>query len=159
MMNLIVLLILGFAGWFYYQETRPVEVAADAAMVLQIVAAEDEPGPGLTRAVVRDGSERGGEQRIIYLHPTPIVVDGDFRWVGITNDAEGTPALGLGLDVDAARRMQIVTRKHIGKPFAIVIDGTVIQAPIVRAEVSRQLTISGNFSEAEVRDLVERLSR
>lgn len=53
-----------------------------------------------------------------------------------------------------------VTRENIGRRLAIVIDGKVITAPVIRAEISGgRGVISGSFTEAEAKALAARISK
>ena len=51
------------------------------------------------------------------------------------------------------------TRDNIGQRLAIVIDGKIYSAPIVRSEITGgKAVISGSFSDQEATDLAVRLS-
>jgi protein-export membrane protein SecD len=51
----------------------------------------------------------------------------------------------------------IYTGSQIGEPMAIVLDGMVLSAPVIRAELSDQGVISGSFTEDEARTLALQL--
>jgi SecD/SecF fusion protein len=58
------------------------------------------------------------------------------------------------LDSTGARRFADVSTKHVGEPFAIVLDGKVISAPVIREPITGgQGQISGRFSVADANDL------
>jgi preprotein translocase subunit SecD len=46
-----------------------------------------------------------------------------------------------------------LTEKNLQKPLAIILDGQVYSAPIIRDRISRQGQITGRFSSEEARDL------
>ena len=46
-----------------------------------------------------------------------------------------------------------VTEKNIGRPMAIVVDGIVISAPVIRDRITTNGQITGNFEGEEARDL------
>tara|TARA_R110002050_G_scaffold847_1_gene5868 strand:- start:8450 stop:10036 length:1587 start_codon:yes stop_codon:yes gene_type:complete len=71
-----------------------------------------------------------------------------------TFDQNGQPAVSFSLDAKGARRFADVTRKNIGRPFAIILDNKVISAPVIQSEIpGGNGIITGNFSTAEARDL------
>jgi len=52
-----------------------------------------------------------------------------------------------------------MTRRNVGKRLAIIIDGQVYSAPVIRTEISGgKAEISGNFSEQEAKDLAKKMS-
>ncbi|HET6992820.1 MAG TPA: hypothetical protein VFJ43_15910, partial [Bacteroidia bacterium] len=71
------------------------------------------------------------------------------------NSSGGIPQIYFGMegaDADAWRRM---TAENIHKSVAIVIDGSVYSWPTVQGEISGGVcSITGNFSEKEINDLV-----
>jgi preprotein translocase subunit SecD len=70
------------------------------------------------------------------------ILDQFGQWtIQVTFSEAGAEALGS------------FTAAHIGDPLAIVIDGKVISAPIIQAQVSDQAVIAGNFTEQEARGL------
>ena len=54
--------------------------------------------------------------------------------------------------------MEMLTEKHLDKPIAIMIDGKVISAPVVKAKLSMQAQITGNFTKEEVEKLVKAIN-
>ena len=60
----------------------------------------------------------------------------------------------FGLDRIGAKRFADVSTRHVGEPFAIVLDGKVISAPVIREPIiGGQGQISGNFSVQDANDL------
>jgi SecD/SecF fusion protein len=58
------------------------------------------------------------------------------------------------LDYTGTKRFADLTAKHVGTPFAIVLDGKVISAPVIREPiVGGAGQISGHFSAHEANDL------
>ena len=63
-------------------------------------------------------------------------------------------AVHFQLDYTGTKRFADLTSKHVGEPFAIVLDGKVISAPVIREPiVGGQGQISGSFSAHEAYDL------
>src|SRR5262249_4365107 len=67
---------------------------------------------------------------------------------------QGGWVVNFGLDSIGTRRFADVSTKHVGQPFAIVLDNKVISAPVTREPIiGGQGQISGNFSVEEANDL------
>ncbi len=73
----------------------------------------------------------------LYLAPDAIFVNSDFAAVRAVGDLRGKPGLELILNDDAAIRMRDLSSQWIGKPMAILINGEVLLAPVVRAVLSK----------------------
>ncbi|MCR6651765.1 MAG: protein translocase subunit SecD [Cellvibrionaceae bacterium] len=64
------------------------------------------------------------------------------------------PVVNFRLDTEGARRFADITTNNIGRPFAIVLDGKVITAPVIRSAITGGSgEISGNFTSASANDL------
>lgn len=67
---------------------------------------------------------------------------------------DGAPVISFRLNNAGARRFCDVTRKSVGKPFAIVLDNEILSAPVIREPIcGGQGQISGGFTVAEANDL------
>jgi SecD/SecF fusion protein len=53
------------------------------------------------------------------------------------------------LTKEGRQKLARLTKAHQGKPLAILVDGEVVAAPVVRDEVTGNARISGNFSKDE----------
>jgi len=53
-----------------------------------------------------------------------------------------------------AGRIAIATGRHVGRPLAILIDGTVVMAPVLRSPITTSAVISGDFTRAEAERIV-----
>ena len=69
-------------------------------------------------------------------------------------DQNGQPVVSFRLDARGTDRFCRVSRDNVGKPFAVVLDGEVITAPVLREPIcGGQGQISGGFSVEEANDL------
>jgi len=69
------------------------------------------------------------------------------------------PQVSLKFNGEGARLFSQVTARNIGRPVAIFLDGEIISAPTVQAEITTgEAVITGDFSIGEVRDLVTLLN-
>jgi SecD/SecF fusion protein len=66
----------------------------------------------------------------------------------------GEPYVSLNLNPKGAQKFADVTAANIGKRLAIVLDGKVVSAPVIRSAIpGGQAMIEGNFSVDEANDL------
>src|SRR5690606_28235123 len=62
----------------------------------------------------------------------------------------GEPIISFRFDSAGAKRFGDITSANVGKPFAIVLDGKVLSAPVIREPILAGTgQISGNFTVAE----------
>ena len=73
-----------------------------------------------------------------------------------TQGSVGNTVVGFELDGDAAERFQTFTGENIGRQMAIVVDKTVISAPVIRGAIAGQGVIEGPDAQG-VQDLVVQL--
>jgi SecD/SecF fusion protein len=70
------------------------------------------------------------------------------------DERTGEPIVSFRLDNLGARRFGEITRANVGRPFAIVLDGKVLSAPVIREPITQGSgQISGGFSVQETADL------
>ena len=64
------------------------------------------------------------------------------------------PIVTFRLDTQGARRFGEVTSKNVGRPFAIILDGKVISAPVINEPIlGGSAQITGTFTIEEANDL------
>ena len=155
------------AGGRAAQEPRRARLAAAAAVGVAIVAlatgywsvtaavrfevrlADDRPAAGLTATPVSGN-------RTIYLQSRAVVSNSDIA------QAEVVPGSGVSMfnvlitfTPDGAARMLRATQGHLGRPVAILLDGEVVMAPVVRSAISSSAMITGNYTRAEAERIVK----
>ncbi len=68
------------------------------------------------------------------------------------------PEISIVLTKEGARKFYLLTKENIGKPIAIVIDKKIVSIPKVITEiVGGRVSISGDFSEKEIDEMIEKL--
>ncbi|MDZ4384991.1 MAG: protein translocase subunit SecD, partial [Candidatus Moranbacteria bacterium] len=78
----------------------------------------------------------------------------DFNSQGLSE-----PQVALKFDDEGTRLFAELTKGNIGKSIAIYLDGQIISAPTVQAEITNgEAVITGNFSVEEAKSLVKRLN-
>jgi len=71
-----------------------------------------------------------------------------------TDGRTGEPVVAFRFNARGGKKFGDVTAKNVNQPFAIVLDGTVISAPVIREPILGGAgQISGNFSFKEATDL------
>ena len=154
------------AGGRAAQEPRRARLAAAAAVGVAIVAlatgywsvtaavrfevrlADERPAAGLTATPVSGN-------RTIYLQSRAVVSNSDIA------QAEVVPGSGVSMfnilitfTPAGAARMLRATQGHLGRPVAILLDGDVVMAPVVKSPISGSAMITGNYTRTEAERIV-----
>jgi hypothetical protein len=137
----IVGLFLGERVW------SPLVRDVHAAVRFEVRLAEDSPGPGLLEAKVF------GTDRSIYLHDEVIVTNGDISAARVIH-VGAAYKVAVEFNPAGAKKMHEATGRHIGEPIAVLLDGQVIMAPVLRARIETSAEINGNFTKAEAEKVV-----
>jgi preprotein translocase subunit SecD len=91
-----------------------------------------------------------GEENDSYLLGQIYVTGKDLVDARITQDELQKPAVSIKFNREGSDAFERATAANIEKQIAIVLDGTVISAPVVRARISGgEAQISGSFSYEE----------
>ena len=125
-------------------------VSVQAAEVrFEVRLAEETSAPGLREAAIPDSI------RTVYLHEDVVITNGDIVQAQVVQgDAPSTFHVAVTFSPEGAGKMLRATEHHIGRPLAILIDGKVVMAPVVRGAISTSAVISGDFTEAEAQRIV-----
>lgn len=102
-----------------------------------------------------EGGERSGREPLLVAKEASLT--GDLLVNAKTEFSSrgfGEPYVSLTLNDKGAQLFANVTATNVGKRLAIVLDGKVVSAPVIREAIpSGQAQISGNFSVNEANDL------
>jgi len=139
--------VLGYQIWMH--GTTPVL----AAVRFEARLAEDWPIPGLVVAQVADSG------RVIYLHPEIVVSNDDIAQSWVSKGVLSHFGVSVKIRQSGQERMRQATASHVGRPVAILIDGAVVIAPVVRSPIGDSAVISGNFTRAEAERIAEGIGR
>jgi preprotein translocase subunit SecD len=118
---------------------------------VQLRFAETEPAPGLTR-IEDDG-------RVLYLQPQAVLTTPDIASAALGADPfAASPVVELTLTPTGRDRLAHATTDHVGEILAVLIDGTLVTAPIIREPIlGGRVQISGLMTAAEATDLAHLL--
>ena len=147
--TVLVVALVAWAGQL------PIVVGAEPAREfsrrIELRLAEDAPADGLTAAKI------GDDGATIYLSADAIATGRDLTRAGLGKEPQGALRIDLEFDKAAGEKLEKISAANIGKRIAIVSDGKVISAPTVRSAISTEVAISGNFTKAELVDLLAAL--
>jgi hypothetical protein len=147
MVAMVVLALAGLTAGSRYWSRLAVDVVA--AVRFEVRLAEDTPGNGL-REVVIDGAGRR-----IYLHRETVVTNSDIAQAQVVQgDAASAFNISVTFNADGAAKMARASQGHIGRPLAILLDGEVVMAPVLRRAITTSAMISGRFTRAEAERIV-----
>lgn len=120
-----------------------------AAVRFEVRLAETQPAAGLREVRV------SGSDRAIYLHGEVVVTNDDIDHCTAVNGS-GASRFNIAVEFNAAgaEKMRRATLAHEGRPMAILIDGDVVMAPVIRSPISRSAVISGDYSKAEAERII-----
>ncbi len=98
-------------------------------------------------------SERGRVENFL-LEKESVLTGDRLMNANVAFDQYGQPIVELQFDSDGAKVFDRVTFQNIGKRLAIVLDGKVHSAPVIRDRIPNgRAQISGSFSSQEASDL------
>lgn len=124
-------------------------IGATAQMSFHLVS-KDTSGaqPGVTLMPMRDGGQIAVEDRVALAgdHLTSATAEIDRQ--------TGRPVVSFRFDTAGALEFGRITAENVGHPFAIVLDGQVLTAPVIQQPImggSGQIT--GNFTLEETQTL------
>jgi preprotein translocase subunit SecD len=138
----IAVLVVG--AWLMPAAGAVSQTANPAATAFEIRLAETAPASGLVEAAVPDSNQK------VYLHGESIVTAADVVRATVV---PGITSVNFNVAVTfngaGAAKMAKATAAHLNKPVAILINGRVVAAPMVRAQIAEQAVISGDFDKSQ----------
>ncbi|MBK1668359.1 protein translocase subunit SecD [Rhodovibrio sodomensis] len=111
------------------------------------------PPPG-TEVLPDDDTGPNGQPVRRYVVEKRIMVSGENLTDAQPTFQQGQPVVSFSFDTVGAKRFAEATQENVGRPFAIVLDGKVISAPVIREPIlGGQGVISGDFTVQQANDL------
>ncbi len=127
------------------------EVAATKEELLQ---RHDGKVPSGSEILQGDPSSTGSSRPGAYLVEKEAKVTGaNLQDARVSKDEMNMPAVSFEFNRDGARAFGKLTENNIGTGLAIVLDGTVQSAPVIRSRITSRGQITGNFTSEEAADL------
>ena len=98
--------------------------------------------------------ESVNEGELEYIVEKRVMVSGEMlENASAAFDQNGRPSVNFQLSAAGGRKFGRVTAANIGRPFAIILDGKVVSAPVIQAQIFTNGQITGNFSVEETQEL------
>jgi hypothetical protein len=120
-----------------------------AAIRFEVRLAEDRPAPGLRAAKVSDSD------RTVYLHDEVIVTNSDIAAAQVVQGSRPSQyGVSVEFNASGAEKMRAATGNHIGKPVAILVDGQVVVAPVLRTPIGASAVVNGNYTRTQAEKIV-----
>lgn len=119
-------------------------------MPLEIRAASSNPRSGW-----REMKAPGGTG--VWVSPTSQLTSADIARAEVRTLENGDPAVAVVFTAEGAKKMAVFSTAQMSKPIAVMIDGRLAWAPIVRATIDTQAVLSGGpggLTDAEIRRLL-----
>ena len=122
-------------------------------LIAQIREGSDLVPAGYRIETQKEISEEREVKEELLVKVRPDLLGDRVRKAFPTYDEQGW-GVALQLDHEGATIFGHLTEAHVGKRFAIVLDGRVQSAPVIREPIyGGHASITGNFTEEEVRNL------
>ena len=139
---------------FIEAEWAPGNIDALTPENLEILAGKDAK---LSQLIEKDSTGAIVKQTPIILKKT-VLTGKDLQTALPGTSQYGDPVVNIEFNAEGAKKFFDTTARSVGKPIAILLDGTIISAPNVNEPISGgRAQISGSFSVTEMKDLVIKL--
>jgi preprotein translocase subunit SecD len=120
--------------------------------VVEFRRAETKPADGLVEAVIEGTTQK------VYIPKKADATTADIAEAKAALDGGGKPAIDIAFTKEGAKKMLALTEKHRDKPLAILVNGKVVSAPVVREKFGARAQITGAFTQEEVESLVKAIN-
>ena len=103
---------------------------------LEIRAASSTAVAGWQRMSAPDG-------RAVWVSPASALTSTDIARIEPRKQADGSAAAGMVFTNDGARKMAALSAAQANKPIALLLDGKLVWAPLVRSTIEKEAVLSG----------------
>ena len=123
----------------------------------QVQLVLDEPGDN-TEPMTNNASGAGGET--LQVQKTPLLDYTAISSATVTRNASsGEQAINVEFSQEGKDLFAAITKENINKRLAIVMDGNLYSAPVIRSEISGgKAQITGHFTEEEAKALAAKIN-
>lgn len=130
---------------------------AEVAVQFELRLAEEYPAEGLIETTLPAFS-KAAAPRVIYLHPDPLVTNVDITEARVVEGEFGDALIDIQFDPKVHDKIEKATANHRDLPLAIMFDGKVIQAPILKWPLRSGAEINGDFTLEEAQRIARGIS-
>jgi preprotein translocase subunit SecD len=124
---------------------------AEAQPRFSIRAASFQPVEGWQRMQLEHS------EKMVWVAPTAAVVGSDIEKAQPEIRDTGDRVIRVVFTDAGAKKIRDLTRAQLRKPVALVVDETLIWAPVVQTEVAKESVLTGNLPNGLTEDEVERI--
>jgi len=122
-------------------------------VTLEFRLAEMFPGNGLTEMTVEESGRK------VYVRDEIVLSNEDVASASV-RQRQGRPAIEIVFNETGKEKLAEATALNLNMPLAILVNGRVLSAAIVRETyVGGSLTITGNFTQEEATRIAEGIVR
>jgi preprotein translocase subunit SecD len=121
-----------------------------APVSLEFRLAQSEPAEGLTEMTVR------GSDRKVYVRNDVVLSNADVASASVSTNFQNLVTVQIAFTKLGGKKLTHATEANINNHIAILVDGNVVSAPLVRAKImGRRAEISGSFTAQEATRIAE----
>jgi preprotein translocase subunit SecD len=124
----------------------------DEKVTVEFKRAETKPADGLTAATIE------GTNQKVYLPRKADATHADIARASVELDPDRKPVIDILFTDAGAKKMKALTAKHRDKPLAIIVNGKVLSAPVVKTAIGDRAQITGNFTKTEAEKIVKAIN-
>ena len=110
--------------------------------------------PGFYKHWIRKKKGEVADTQDWFLVRNKIEITGEHLTRVFPDRKDIKPVIGFEFDQSGRSKFGRLTERNIGKPLAIILDGTLYSAPIIRDRIPGKGIVEGNFTQEEVNDLI-----
>ena len=111
-------------------------------------------GTGVFYELIKDESGNVLDKVPYFLVKRPALTGENLNNASSAFDQFGNPVVSIAFDSRGTRKFGDMTKQNVGRRMAIVLDGNVYSAPVLREPIlGGKAQISGNFTVTEANDL------
>ena len=110
--------------------------------------------PGFYKHWIRKKKGEVADTQDWFLVRNKIEITGEHLTRVYPDRKDISPVIGFEFDQAGRSKFGRLTERSIGKPLAIILDGTLYSAPIIRDRIPGKGIIEGNFTQEEVNDMI-----
>lgn len=129
-------------------------------LVNDAIGPNDAVPLGYERLFLVQEDREGQEQQIpIVVKRLPEMTGKSIREAHCVFDSYGNAEVALRMTSEGKQLFAMITKNNLNKRLAIVLDGKVCSAPVIRSEITEgQASISGKFTQREAIELASTLN-
>jgi len=123
-----------------------------AKVTVEFKRAQSKPTDGHAEATIEGTNEK------VYLPKRADATSADIAKASAGTDDNNNPLIEIEFTKEGAKKMAVLSEAQQNKRIAIVIDGKVVSAPVVRAKIGSRAQITGKFTKQEVERIVKAIN-